>query len=861
MRHTFSSDFFRCFDKIEIDKFTNMRIEKIRKLELFRQEILNRYTIYNSLFTNLQGETYYAGILIPLLYKLCIEKFPEEAHPEEIIEHFFEKHTNIKTSKERFNLLFKIVQYVERQIVLFDCIEDAAFTKFEKRKLKNALIADRRLSQPKYQYLEDFSVRLVFTAHPTQFYPRQVQDIMHELRNAISRDHITQVDTLLRQLGFTPFLNKDKPTPFEEANNIVYYLRYVYYDSIGQLYKEICELMEKEPDFNPNMIELGFWPGGDRDGNPFVTQKVTLQVARLLRNAIMKCYYHHVKWLGTKITFKRCHPIILALQQQLYKQIFTDEVIIQSQEILDKLFEIRELVKDHYQHLYLSELNDLIGRILLFGCHFATLDIRQDSGIHRQVLREIFRVALNRNLDEIDHSKLIQSLAYEKQVIDPNAFDKESITYDTLVNIRQIKQIQHENGPKSIHRYIISNTESEIDIWTVFALFKWSGYEENDFNIDIVPLFETILGMEASLSIMESMFKHPIYRSHLQRRGDQQTIMLGFSDGTKDGGYLKSNVSIYQTKKKLRQLANSYGIELIFFDGRGGPPARGGGKTHQFYAAQGREINGKQIQLTIQGQTITSIYGTKEHTAHHVEQLLMAGFDHGNSLPTLSKEQEDTLNTLTDISYRKYTNLKNHPKFIDYLEKMTTLPYYGETNIGSRPVKRGLHQKLTLKDLRAIPFVSAWSLLRQNIPGYYGLGTALEHFANDFEKVQNLYQSSYFFKTLIHNSMMALKKTYFPLTSYMKNDPEFGEFWQDLRSEYLKTKLWTLKLSGESELMENEPNSRSSISVREHIILPLLCIQQYALHRIRMQDPESETYKKLVIRCMFGNINASRNSV
>ena len=200
---------------------------------------------------------------------------------------------------------------------------------------------------------------------------------------------------------------------------------------------------------------------------------------------------------------------------------------------------------------------------------------------------------------------------------------------------------------------------------------------------------------------------------------------------------------------------------------------------------------------------------------------------------------------------------------------MSTLKYYAKTNIGSRPTKRSKSEKLDFKDLRAIPFVGSWSQLKQNVPGFYGVGSALKHFeeTNQWDKVQDLYNHSLFFKTLLENSMMSLAKSFFPLTAYMKNDPEFGEFWQNIYDEFLETKRLLLKIAGHKELMENYPDGMASIQIRERIVLPLLTIQQCALLRINELNKEAnpdekliKVYEKIVMRSLFGNTNASRNS-
>jgi phosphoenolpyruvate carboxylase len=363
---------------------------------------------------------------------------------------------------------------------------------------------------------------------------------------------------------------------------------------------------------------------------------------------------------------------------------------------------------------------------------------------------------------------------------------------------------------------------------------------------------------------MKALYEIPEYRQHLNQRLDFQTIMLGFSDGTKDGGYLQANWSIFKTKESLSALCNQYNIKAIFFDGRGGPPARGGGKTHRFYASQSKRIANHAIQLTIQGQTITSKFGTKEHFINNCEQLLTAGlahklFENENIIPD---KYWLLIEKLAQLSFDKYMALKNHELFIPYLEKKSTLKYYSQTNIGSRPSKRGNSEKLELKDLRAIPFVGSWSQLKQNVPGYFGLGTALQSLVNKgkLDELKRLFNEVPFFKALILNSMMSLSKSSFELTGYFAKDEEFKEFWHILHEEYRLSKEMTLLISNYNVLMEEEPISRNSIEIREQIVLPLLVIQQFALQKIEHMSRYKNDYEKIVERSLYGNINASRNS-
>lgn len=834
-------------------------MQKDERVEKFRQLVSNKYLIYNSLFLNLPNEnTSYTGVFIPLLHKLSKEGYQKDAEPKEVIEDFLANHTDLKTNKEKFDLLFRMIKYIERQVVLFDSVEDAAFSSLKKQKIENLLQPRNENYQDLVEHLKSFSARVVFTAHPTQFYPNNVQGIMHELRNAVQQDSITKIDNILQQLAYTPFINREKPTPFDEAQSIIFYLRYVYYETLGKIYHQIGKSANLPPDFNPNLLEMGFWPGGDRDGNPFVTKETTYDVATQLRITIMKCYYNHLKVLMRKLTFREVNEPLIKLKRKLYKQIFKKKTSLTSEEILKIMYKVRDVVKNNYKSLNIDLIDDFIGRVHLFGNHFAALDIRQDSSIHNQVIAEIFKKEFEVEYNELSSEEKLNYLTQKSLEINPDDYS-DDLVVDTIRNVYQIREIQELNGQRGLHRYIISNSESIFDVLQVYALFKYCGYKEEDINIDIVPLFETMDGMDNSEAVMRELYENKVYKKHLHKRNKEQHIMLGFSDGTKDGGYLKANWEIYRTKERLTTLSRQEGYQVVFFDGRGGPPARGGGKTHQFYAAQGNEIANEKIQLTIQGQTITSVFGTHEQATYNFEQLLLAGVKSKQS-KSWKPNHKELLTDLADKSYEKYISLKEHELFIPYLEEMTTLKYYGATNIGSRPTKRNQNAKLQLKDLRAIPFVGSWGLVRQNVPGYYGLGTALNSYADNFEVVEDLYEHSAFFRSLVLNSIMSMKKSYFPLTSYMKHDKKYGEFWKNLREEYELTKKLVLKLTKQNELMENEELAKKSISMRENIVLPLLSIQQYALQKIQENDPNKEIYEKMVIRALFGNINASRNS-
>ncbi|HEY5824277.1 MAG TPA: phosphoenolpyruvate carboxylase, partial [Cyclobacteriaceae bacterium] len=440
---------------------------------------------------------------------------------------------------------------------------------------------------------------------------------------------------------------------------------------------------------------------------------------------------------------------------------------------------------------------------------------------------------------------------------------------ETIKTILAISTIHNENGEAACHRYVISNCQSALHIIEVFMLLRLLIGKEDSLPLDVVPLFETIDDLASASTIMKELYAIPVYREHLQKRGDRQTIMLGFSDGTKDGGYLRANWSIFRAKEQLTALSRESDIKVIFFDGRGGPPARGGGNTHDFYASLGDTIEKDQVQITIQGQTISSNFGKLASCQYNLEQLLSAGLAGSvfqNEESELSEKQKALLDELAEEGYKAYLGLKLHPKFVPYLERVTPLSFFGDTNIGSRPVKRSGDGGLKFEDLRAIPFVGSWAMMKQNIPGFYGVGSAITELnkKGKGEELKKLYKESLFFRTLVGNSMMSLSKTYYKATAYLGEDPEFGEFWKKMHAEYELSCKRVLDVSGLNGLMENNPTIRDSVRIRERIVLPLIAIQQFALmnlRNIRAEDkPHEARYRKLIIRCMFGIINAARNS-
>ena len=856
-------------------------MNKLTKKERFQESVLSRFHVYNSIFATLPYDSISdTGNLLPIFTEHCKLGYSKKLDPKKIVQDFFSKYCDGYSKDEEISLIFRFIQYIERQVVLFDAIEDASFTQVNNmggvgtlRNLKELVESSNKKKELK-KYLRSFKIKPVLTAHPTQFYPGSVLGIITDLANSIEKNDLTEIKNLLSQLGKTPFFKQKKPTPYDEAVSLSWYLENVFYYSVSNIFKYVKSNIFDNQYEHYDLISIGFWPGGDRDGNPFVTSEITSKTAKKLRSDIIKNYYRDIRYLRRKLTFKKIEDVIIQIEDSLWISIFetNKEPKIKLDVLKEKLNFIKETLINEHKSLFLDELQDLIDKVNIFGYHFATLDIRQDSTIHSSVFNDVinnyFKKELSNKYEKQNKDQKIQSLTLLKGKIDSAKFKNET-SKSTIESIELIKQIQDSNGEKGCHRYIISNNNSSINIFEVFTMIRLT--LGNEFNVDVVPLFESVSDLENASTVMENVYCNQLYRDHIIRRDNIQTIMLGFSDGTKDGGYLTANWSILKAKESLTKVSRKFGIKVLFFDGRGGPPARGGGNTHQFYSSLGDFIESDEIQLTVQGQTISSNFGTIKSSQYNMEQLISSGIKNRilSNSEVFNKKNRKTIEKLSSISYNSYKDFKSHPSFIPYLEKMSTIKYYSKTNIGSRPSKRGVKgEAFNFDKLRAIPFVGSWNQLKQNVPGFYGLGTSINHFYknNKIKDVKLLYEEVPFFRALVSNSMMSLTKSFFELTSYMSKDEEFGEFWKIIHDEYILTKKMLLKISNFKELMENEPANKLSIQTRENVVMPLITIQQYALQIVKeiesgeMDNLEKPIFEKMITRSLYGNINASRNS-
>ena len=867
---------------------------------------MTRYRLYSGLFLGLPFERLQQSArLLPVFTEHCRRGLTRGAAPVDIVDRFFAE-TPLLSGVDRHDVLFLFAQFVERQIVLFDALEDESFRQtheFDATGSVTELIEStlREGQQARLgRLLERTATRIVLTAHPTQFYPRTVQGIITDLRRALVRRDAAGVERLLLQLGKTRFTNRTRPTPVEEATRLIDVVAEVFYDVMPTIAGRTLtaahgrDALASHLPTQPN-LQLGFWPGGDRDGNPFVTAAVTEHVARLMRCRVVDCHLGTATALARRLTFEGAHEAIQQIVARLNATRLASEThssplalegspapYSDADELLGDVLVLRKLVVDHHDGLFVEEIDDLLIKVHLFGFYLGSIDLRQSSDVLLATLREVAeQSALAGDVGSVPRSDVFGGptladlerwMTSDVTVTEENLVRLSALSRDTLATLRLVPVIQRRNGVRGIHRMIVSHTHAATDVLIVLVLARLAGLDLESMSLDVVPLFESIEDLERSETTLAELFACQPYRDHLERHGNRQVVMMGFSDGTKDGGYVTANLAIRRAKRRLSRLGRQYGIELAFFDGRGGPPARGGGNTHRFYRSRDLGIEQWHQQLTIQGQTIGSNFGSTDLARYHVEQLFTANLENhlwpapGEDPPPAYHAILDDLSQGAESAYR---SLRNDPLLRDFLAEHSPLPLFGDLTVGSRPVARGRAGALDLSQLRAIPFVAAWSVLKMQVPGFYGLGAALEPLliGPRESELRDLYRDSRFFRTLLDNAAMSLLKSRLDLHAHLEQGTKFAPLLIRVREETERSQRAILQLSRQPHLLANDPVTRRSIEVREQIVLPLLVIVQYAylryLEHFRTggsNSREANLLHKLSLKGIGSIVNATRNA-
>jgi len=771
-----------------------------------------------------------------------------------------------------------------------------------------AQVKDYNLSNDNIQeVLNDLSIELIMTAHPTEATKRTVLEIqkrisahLEKLDNPMKteREKADVKESLFNEvtaLWHTDELRHRKPKVLDEVKNGLYYFDQTLFNTLPDVFQELeTQLQEQISDVEwqvPNFISFGSWIGGDRDGNPNVTPEITWETLQMQRKLILKKYDASIvelmkrfsqsservpikqqfidrvetaenkylkddeKWLIKSEIYRRKFAVILKRLRATGK---TNDGYDDAEELVEDLVEIKENAEAHLKNTKkMKTIRKVIRQVEMFGFHLATLDVRNHSGEHEAAVSEILKTV---QITE-DYSALTEE---EKQKVlcqvlnDPKPvllFDDRysEATQNMLKVFRLIKKAHEEFGKRAIEVYLVSMAESPSDLLEVLLLAKETGtFSLNpdgtvDSNLDVAPLLETIEDLIAGPKIMKALFETDIYRKQLEARHNHQEIMLGYSDGSKDGGTLSANWKLFKAQKEIHSMAKDYDIHLKYFHGRGGSLGRGGGSLNTSILSQPVETLGDGVKITEQGEVLSSRYLLEDIAYRNLEQAASALFEAcarvsnaPDEVELRQKEWEMSMEAISKVSLKKYQSLVfGDPDFLSYFHQATPLTELGDLNIGSRPMSRKNSQRF--EDLRAIPWVFAWTQSRHMIPAWYAAGTGLQAFidedATHLATLQTMYQEWPFFHSTINNLQMALMKADMnSAKEYLElvEDPEVAKrIFDDIVDEYERTKKALLLISGNDALLSHKPNIKESVHLRNPYVDPLNYLQVNLIHELR----------------------------
>ncbi|WP_428841949.1 phosphoenolpyruvate carboxylase [Halobacillus naozhouensis] len=781
--------------------------------------------------------------------------------------------------------------------------------------------------------LNELSLELIITAHPTEATKRTVLEIQKRIATILSQlDHPQLTENERKRIEESLFnevtvlwqtdeLRQRKPTVMDEVRNGLYYFDETLFDVLPDIHQELEDRLEEsypEDTWNvPNFLRFGSWIGGDRDGNPNVTPELTWETLKKQRTLVLKKYdgvlvelmkrFSHStnrvnvsdeliasveedesriptdkKWRVKEEVYRRKFAVILERLRQVGK---SETGYPSSDDLLADLYLIQDSVKHHQPtKRELKMLRKLVRQVKLFGFHLATLDIRNHSGEHEAAITEILqKVSIHNdyaNLSESEKVELLEDVLKDPRPITLLNEDYSEETQEMLKVFQLIRDAHKEFGKRSIEVYLISMTESASDLLEVMVLAKEAGiYRLHadgrvESNLNIAPLLETVDDLIAGPEILKTLFEKDVYSKHLQDLDNHQEIMLGYSDGSKDGGTLTANWKLYKAQQEIHEMAKEYNVGLKFFHGRGGSLGRGGGPLNRSILSQPAETLGDGVKITEQGEVLSSRYLLRDIAYRSLEQgvsTLVEGAAHVSKETEQVNDLEETwkqaMEEMADVSLEKYQSLVFADQdFLTYFNEATPLQELGELNIGSRPMKR--KDSMKFENLRAIPWVFAWTQNRQLIPAWYAAGTGLVDYASrgddHVKQLQQMYESWPFFRSTIHNLQMALTKADIQTAkeyTALVNDQKLGErIFQNIVEEYETTKQVLLQITGDQELLDQQPTIQESVKLRNPYVDPLNFLQVELIKDLRENDDDNEDTLTEVLLTISGIAAGLRNT-
>ncbi len=766
--------------------------------------------------------------------------------------------------------------------------------------------------------LQQLEVHPVFTAHPSEARRRtllhhlaRAADLLLQLNDprATPRMRDATLETLRERITLiwqTAETNIERPTVLDEVQSVLTFLSGTLYDLAPRIQRTLeAATSAAYPSLASAAIapflRLGSWVGGDRDGNPAVTAEVTRAAARLARSAVLQRYLDEVQALGLDLSISGrlvgASPELMASLDRDRADLGTQRVkrwadepyrrkfgliaerlrrteqdepggYTQAEALLDDLRLVQASLLAHGgERVANGPVLDLYRRVEIFGFHLAELEVRQHSARHAAAVAELLQLA--EGIDYAALSEADQQAALERQLagsplaLPPDALSP--LTRETLNTFRAIADIQRRSGPRACQTYVISMSHAPADVLAVLflareaGLFDWSGDDAPAAcRLDIVPLFEEIEELRACGDILTRLLDIPAYRAALAARGNRQQVMIGYSDSNKDGGYLAATWHTYRAQEALARAANARGIELLIFHGRGGAVGRGGGPMGRAILARPPEARLPRLKVTEQGEVIFARYGHPAIAERHFEQiihhLLLSAPGAAGATPL--PEWVETMEQLARSSQAHYEAcIKHSPEALAFFRQATPFPELGSLHLASRPVSRAGHaDALTLEDLRAIPWVFSWTQVRANLPGWFGLGTALSAAidAGGLPQLQAMYRGWQFFAMALDNAQLSLGTADMPTfrryRTLAKSSGAGAGVFQQIESEYERSIASILHITQQQELLEQSSRLARSIKLRNPYVDALHLAQIALLRRYRAlpDDAPPETRATLL---------------
>ncbi len=765
-------------------------------------------------------------------------------------------------------------------------------------------------------WLDNFSVRPVFTAHPTEAARRSVLSKMTTIAQLLERpesqiknERLAEAIDLLWQ---TDELRLGRPDPLDEAVNSIYYLDELLLETVPEVLAEFVNEIKKlgiTLSLTARPLRFGTWIGGDRDGNPNITAAVT-KSAILLQNAhFTRTLFSHLDELRQALSIStKLAGVSKELEKSVekdlenlpevearYRRINVEEPYrLKATAIRHKLSltqsrhaaglphfpgrdynDTADLLKDFevMRSSLLSNNGELIANGLLdrimrsinaFGLTHATMDIREHSEVHHKLLNQV----LGGSTSEILTKQLLDKSS-------PVPADLDSPSENCFKTFEAIKDLIDRFGAEVIESYIISMTKSANDVMAAVVIAKMAGLislqDSNSFaKIGFVPLLETVEELRSADKILDELLSDKNYRKIVDLRGGIQEVMLGYSDSNKDAGITTSQWEIHKAQRKLRDVAIKHSVKLRLFHGRGGSVGRGGGPTYDaLIALPWGSIDG-QIKMTEQGEVISDKFGLPALAKENLELTLAAALEATvlNRKPRQSSADLNTWNECMDLisesAYSSYRALIDQEELPAYFYASTPVEQLGNMFLGSRPSRRP-DASGGLESLRAIPWVFGWTQSRQIVPGWYGVGSGLKaaREAGKSEILQTLLKEWHFFKTFISNVEMTLAKTDLAIAQrYVTTlvDPSLHKIFDQIKAEFDLTVKELLLMTNKSEILGNQPILARTLQVRDTYLAPIQLLQISLLKRVRTQKQADPLLARALLLTINGVAAGLRNT-